>query len=137
MNDSVSEPICLVDNKDLLMELSKEPLIQLQKNGRYDAQKIAKFLDWKNTDLSEYLDVSKSSISRNPRSESFQKKLGALTELIYQILKLTRCNVDTLRAWLKTPIWAFDNESAKDLILNNDFETVKNLLFELEAGTVA
>ena len=102
--------------------------------GRYDAIKLAKLLDWSGQEIAQYLDKDPSAISRNSASLNYQQPLSQLAATITQLLALMDNDLKTARAWLRTPIKVLDGKSPKEKILLHELNAVDALLSEVEAG---
>ena len=106
----------------------------IDENGRYDAVKMAKLLDWSGQEIARYLDKDPSAISRNGASLNYQLPLGQLAATVTQLLALMDNDLKTARAWLRTPIKVLDGKSPKEKILLHDLNSVDALLSEVEGG---
>ena len=102
--------------------------------GRYDATKMAKLLDWSGQEIAQYLDKDPSAISRNGASITYQQPLSQLAATISHLLTLMDNDLKTARAWLRTPIKVLDGKSPKEKILRHDLNAVDTLLLEVEGG---
>jgi hypothetical protein len=102
--------------------------------GRYDAVKIAKLLDWSGQEIAQYLDKDPSAISRNGASLAYQQPLSQLAATISRLLEVMDNDLKTARAWLRTPIKVLDGKSPKEKILRHDLNAVDNLLSEFAGG---
>jgi len=102
--------------------------------GRYDATKLAKLLDWTQQEIAQYLDKDPSSISRFSSSLIYQQPLSELAAIFSHLLSLMGDDLRITRAWLRTPIRVLDGKSPKEKILNHDLKTVNSLLDEVESG---
>ena len=114
--------------------LTQPPWKDILEEGKFNASMLSELLGWSMADMAKFLGKSVSAISRQPLAAKDQHKLGALVALLSLALDLASGDLDAMKAWLMMPIWAFDNQSAKDLILKNELESVKNLIEELKAG---
>lgn len=117
--------------------LANPPWNEIIDAGRFNAGKLATLLDWSISDMAKYLGKSTSALSRQPAASKDQARLGTLVALLAMILEVTGGNLDALVAWLLVPNWAFDNHNAKELILADELEVVRNLMLEFESGTLA
>jgi hypothetical protein len=108
----------------------------LDDEGRYDAAKLAAFLDWTNQEIAEYLNRDPSAISRYGASPQYQESLSQLAAFVLHLLKLLDGNLTLARAWLRTPVHVF-GESPKQKILHHDLKSVDSLLEEVESGFAA
>src|SRR5258707_4593763 len=63
---------------------SKASLLRevLDSSGRYDAAKIARYLDWDQSDIARYLGKDRSAVSVRPTAVSFQDRLAQLAAVI-------------------------------------------------------
>jgi hypothetical protein len=102
--------------------------------GRYDATKLAKLLDWTQQEIAQYLDKDPSSVSRFSSSLIYQQPLSELAAIFSHLLSLMGDDLRITRAWLRTPIRVLDGKSPKEKILNHDLKTVNSLLDEIESG---
>lgn len=102
--------------------------------GRYDAVKLAKLLDWTQQEIAEYLEKDPSAISRYGSSLSYQQPLSELAAMFAHLLSLLDNNLKLTRAWLRTPVRVLDWKSPKEIILQHDLKTVDSLLDEVESG---
>jgi len=102
--------------------------------GRYNATKLAKLLDWTQQEMAEYLDKDPSAISRYSSSLSYQQPLSELAAIFSHLLSLFDNDLKHTRAWLRTPIRVLDGQSPKEKILNHDLKAVHSLLDEVESG---
>ena len=59
-------------------------------NGRYDAAKLARLLDWTISDIAQYLGRDASTISRFGASPIHQEKLAALASLTQEVFEIMR-----------------------------------------------
>jgi hypothetical protein len=105
----------------------------LDNEGRYDAVKLAQFLDWNNQEIAQYLDRDPSTISRYGASPQYQQALSQLAALVVDLLKLLDGDLRLVRAWLRTPVQVL-GESPKEKILHHDLRSVGSLLQEVESG---
>jgi Protein of unknown function (DUF2384) len=103
-------------------------------NGRYDAAKIARLLDWTIADIARYLGRDASTISRFGTSPVHQEKLAALASLTQEVFEIMREDLRATRAWFRTPIRALDGKSPQQLILSGDFRRVSSLIEESRSG---
>ena len=103
-------------------------------NGRYDATKIARLLDWTIADLARYLGRDASTISRFRASPVHQEKLAALAALTQEVFEIMREDLRATRAWFRTPIRALDGKSPQQLIVSSDFRRVSDLIEESRSG---
>jgi hypothetical protein len=103
-------------------------------NGRYDAAKIARILDWTVSDIAQYLGRDPSTISRFRASPVHQEKLAALAALTQEVFEIMREDLRATRAWFRTPIRALDGESPQQLILSGKFGRVSGLIEESRSG---
>lgn len=103
-------------------------------NGRYDAGKIAKLLDWNLADVAAYLGRDPSTISRFGTSGVHQDKLGALASLAQEVFVLLGHDLRATRTWFRTPLRALENVSPRHAILHADFAKVSNLVQESRSG---
>ena len=103
-------------------------------NGRYDAAKIARLLDWTINDIAHYLGRDASTISRFGASPVHQEKLAALASLTQEVFEIMREDLRTTRAWFRTPIRALDGASPQQLILSGSFRKVSGLIEESRSG---
>jgi len=103
-------------------------------NGRYDAAKLTGLLDWTNREMTDYLGVDPSGITRNAASLQNQEALARLAALMQHLLTLLENKLPEARAWLRTPIRALDGKLPKEVILSGRLDVVANLLKEIEAG---
>ena len=118
-----------------LSPLSMGVLTQaLDEEGRYDAAKLAKFLDWTNQDMAQYLGKDPSTISRFSASLQYQQTLAELAALFNHLLNLMDGDLRLARAWLRTPIRVLDGVSPKEKILHSDLKPIETLLQEVESG---
>ncbi|HUY27670.1 MAG TPA: antitoxin Xre/MbcA/ParS toxin-binding domain-containing protein [Candidatus Binataceae bacterium] len=106
----------------------------IDENGRYDAAKIARLLDWTLSDLAQYLGRDPSTISRFGAAPVHQEKLAALASLAQEVFEIMRENLRSSRAWFRTPIRALDGASPQQLILSGDFRRVSSLIKESRSG---
>ena len=106
----------------------------LNEEGRYDAAKLAKFLDWTNQDMAQYLGKDPSTISRFSASLQYQQTLAELAALFNHLLNLMDGDLRLARAWLRTPIRVLDGVSPKEKILRSDLKPIETLLQEVESG---
>ena len=127
------------------------------KTGRYDAKQLAKLLDWTSAEVAQYLDRSPAMIATSPTSLTLQDKLAQLAALFRDLVELFTVPAEkdldpdaraympfydgkpmdgavAARAWLRTPIRAFDNESAKSRILGGRFDWVRDYVESLHDG---
>ena len=106
----------------------------LDEEGRYDAAKLAKLLDWTNQDMAQYLGKDPSTISRFSASLQYQQTLAKLAALFNHLLNLMDGDLRLARAWLRTPIRVLDGASPKEKILHSDLKPIETLLQEVESG---
>jgi hypothetical protein len=106
----------------------------IDKNGRYDAARLAKLLGWSFVDLARYLDRDPSTISRSGAAEAHQDKLARLVALVQEVLFLMMDDLPATIAWLRTPIPILDWTSPRDLIFKGDFDRVKSVVDEYHSG---
>jgi Protein of unknown function (DUF2384) len=104
------------------------------KNGRYDAAKLAGLLDWTISDIAQYLGRDASTISRFGASPIHQEKLAALASLTQEVFEIMRADLRATRAWFRTPIRALDGSSPQQLILSGNFRRVSGLIEESRSG---
>lgn len=104
------------------------------KNGRYDAGKIAHLLDWTVSDIARYLGRDASTISRFGASAVHQEKLAALASLTQEVFEILREDLRATRAWFRTPIRALNGKSPQQLILAGNFRRVSALIEESRSG---
>ena len=102
--------------------------------GRYDAVKLAKLLDWTQQEIAEYLEKDPSAISRYSSSSSYQQPLSELAAIFAHLLSLLDNNLKLTRAWLRTPVRVLNWKSPKEIILQHDLKAVDSLLDEVESG---
>jgi transcriptional regulator with XRE-family HTH domain len=102
--------------------------------GRYDAVKLAKLLDWTQQEIAEYLDKDPSAISRYSSALTYQQPLSELAAIFAHLLNLFDNDLKHTRAWLRTPVRVLDWKSPKEKILNHDLKVVDSLLDEVESG---
>jgi RES domain-containing protein len=102
--------------------------------GRYDATKLAKLLDWTQQEIAEYLDKNPSSVSRFSSSLTYQQPLSELAAIFSHLLSLMGDDLRITRAWLRTPLRVLGGKSPKEKILHHDLKAVHSLLEEVEAG---
>ena len=102
--------------------------------GRYDAIKLAKLLDWTQQEIAKYLDKDPSAISRYSSSLSYQQPLSELAAIFAHLLSLLDNDLKHTRALLRTPVRVLDWKSPKEKILNHDLKAVDSLLDEIESG---
>ena len=98
---------------------------------------LARFVDWNQQDIAEFLGVNPSSLSRNSAAEKFQDPLSRLAAAIKHLLDVTGGDMAQARAWLRTPIQVLDGKSPKEMILGGQLDVVRDLLNEMEAGFAA
>lgn len=103
-------------------------------NGRYDAARIARLLDWTVSDIARYLGRDASTISRFGASPVHQEKLAALASLTQEVFEIMREDLRATRVWFRTPIRALDGESPQQLIVSGNFRRVSSLIEESRAG---
>jgi serine/threonine protein kinase len=103
-------------------------------NGRYDAARIARLLDWSASDIALYLGRDPSTISRFGASAVHQQKLASLAALAHEVFVIVRQDRAAMRAWFRTPIRALDRVSPQQAILHGDFKRVSDLVNESESG---
>jgi len=103
-------------------------------NGRYDAAKIAKLLDWNLADVATYLGRDPSTISRFGASVVHQEKLAALAYLAQEVFLLMNDDLPVTRAWFRTPLRVLDGVSPQHAILRGDFVKVSSLVSESRSG---
>lgn len=106
----------------------------LDDQGRYNAVKMAKLLDWSGQEIARYLDKDPSAISRNGAALNYQPPLSQLAATVTHLLELMDNDLKTARAWLRTPIKVLDGKSPKEKILLHDLDAVDALLAEVEGG---
>ncbi len=106
----------------------------LDEEGRYDAARLGRLLDWTNQDMARYLERDPSTISRHGSSLSYQDPLARLASLFRCMLDLLDDDVRQARAWLRTPIRVLDGVSPKEKILLGELGVVDTLLREIESG---
>jgi hypothetical protein len=104
------------------------------KNGRYDASRIARLLDWSTADIAHYLGRDPSTISRFGASAVHQEKLASLASLAQEVFMIMREDLPAMRAWFRTPIRALERVSPQQAILHGDFRKVSDLVRESESG---
>jgi hypothetical protein len=104
------------------------------KNGRYDAAKLARLLDWTIGDVAQYLGRDASTISRFGASPVHQEKLAVLASLTQEVFEIMREDLRATRAWFRTPIRALDGSSPQQLILGGNFRRVSSLIEESRSG---
>ena len=104
------------------------------KNGRYDASKLARLLDWTISDIAQYLGRDASTISRFGASPVHQEKLAALAALTQEVFEIMRQDLRATRAWFRTPIRALDGSSPQQLILTGNCRRVSSLIEESRSG---
>ena len=103
--------------------------------GRFDAMKIASVLDWEQREIARFLGKDPSTVSKNPAAQSYQDALARLVGLFRKIVELTsRSDVGAAVAWLRTPIWALDNQSPKALLIDQQMPIVERLVREYDTG---
>ena len=103
-------------------------------NGRYDAARIARLLDWSTADIALYLGRDPSTISRFRTSTVHQEKLASLASLAQEVFVIMRDDIGAMRAWFRTPIRALERVSPQQAILRGDFRKVSDLVDESESG---
>ena len=103
-------------------------------DGRYDAAKIAAALDWEQREIARFLGRDPSSVSKNPSALSYQQQLARLVSLFNRIVELSGNDVGAAVAWLRTPIWALDNQSPKTLLLTEQTSIVERLVREYDSA---
>jgi hypothetical protein len=104
------------------------------KNGRYDAAKLARLLDWTISDVAQYLGRDASTISRFGASPVHQEKLAALAALTQEVFEIMRGDLRATRAWFRTPIRVLDDSSPQQVILSGNFRRVSGLIEESHSG---
>jgi hypothetical protein len=102
--------------------------------GRYDAVKLARLLDWTQQEIAQYLDKDPSAISRYSSSLNYQEPLSELAAIFSHLLNLMGNDLRVTRAWFRTPIRVLDGKSPKEKILHHDLGAVNSLLDEVESG---
>jgi hypothetical protein len=102
--------------------------------GRYDAVKLAKLLDWTQQEIAQYLNKDPSSVSRFSSSLNYQQPLSELAAIFSHLFDLMGNDLRITRAWLRTPVRVLDGKSPKEKILNHDLTAVNSLLDEVESG---
>ncbi len=103
-------------------------------NGRYDAARIGRLLDWSTSDMAVYLGRDPSTISRFGASTIHQEKLALLASLAQEVFTIMREDLSAMRAWFRTPIRALERVSPQHAILHGDFKKVSDLVSESESG---
>ncbi len=109
----------------------------LDEAGRYDAFKLAEYIDWSKQEMAAFLRKHPSSLSRESASLAVQEPLAALAAVVKELLFLVDEDQSIARAWLRTPIRVLDEKSPKEVILAGNLDTVASLLGEIQSGFVA
>jgi hypothetical protein len=126
-------------------------------SGRYDARQLAALLDWTGAEIAQYLERSPAMIASSPTAATLQDRLAHLAALFRDLVVLftvpARDDIDPdvlaympfydgmakdgtagARAWLRTPIRAFDGKSAKERILEGRLDWVRGVLDSYQDG---
>jgi hypothetical protein len=106
---------------------------QFLSDGRFDATKVAKLLDWNQEEVAAFLDRTPSAISRNPTSSTSQDELADLISLVQRVYELHDSDMSITRAWFQMPIRALDNQSPKKLITERHLDLAENLVDEYDS----
>jgi hypothetical protein len=121
--------------EDRVRSLKEAVLVEvLNKNGRYDAYKLAAYIDWSKQEIATFLGKHPSALSRESASVSDQSALASLAVVVKELLVLLGGDLAIARAWLRTPIRVLDEKSPKERILERRLDTVASLLGEIQSG---
>jgi len=104
------------------------------RDGRYDAGRIAAAFDWEQREIARFLGKDPSSVSKNPTALSYQDQLARLVSLFNRVVALAGGDFAGAVAWLRTPIWALDHQSPKALLLNEQMPVVERLVREYDSA---
>ncbi|MGH7813563.1 MAG: hypothetical protein ACREQI_06120 [Candidatus Binataceae bacterium] len=102
--------------------------------GRYDAARLARLLGWTMANLGRYLDRDASTLSRSGTAAIHQDRLAALAALIAEVSFLMNEDMPAAIAWFRTPVFALDWNSPRDLILRGQLSKVRSLIDEIHSG---
>lgn len=105
--------------------------------GRYDAFKLAEYIDWSKQEIAAFLRKHPSTLSRESASVSVQHPLAALAAVVKELLLLVNDDPPIARAWLRTPNRVLDEKSPKEVILAGRLDAVASLLGEIHSGFAA
>jgi hypothetical protein len=100
---------------------------------KYDAERLAKLLDWNVEDMGAYLRMDAAAVKNFGSLALRQESLAALARLVLH-MKRAFGGKEAAAEWCRTPIRAFDGASPKQLILAQNLQAIHGLLDEMESG---
>lgn len=105
----------------------------LSENGRYNARKIAAFMDVSLRELADITHRDVSVLSRNPDGDGIQANLRPLVTILDLISK-TGGSAGAVRKWLRSPIPGLGYRVPLQMIKEGDTEEIIDTLTNVLEG---
>lgn len=103
------------------------------RQGDFDALKMAKVLAIPNNQMAQILGVSRQALSKTPTSSRLQPALQRLDHLLVRLKHLTG-SLENTRVWLKTGHPDFGGKAPLEYLLKGNVEAVEDLVEAIEMG---